>query len=115
MDSCIFCRIVKKEIPAKVLYESDHVLAFPDVSPMAPTHVLVIPKKHYDNLEEIPAEELDVVREMFAAARSVAAQAGVNERGYRLAMNVKAEGGQSVFHVHLHLLAGRKMGPSLVG
>lgn len=115
MDSCIFCRIVKKEIPAKILYESDSVLAFPDVNPQAPTHILVIPKKHYDNLEEIPAAEMGVVQEMIAAARSAASEVGVNERGYRLAMNVKAEGGQSVFHVHLHLLAGRSMGPSLVG
>ena len=115
MEACIFCRIAKKEIPAKILFESELVLAFPDAGPQAPTHILIIPKQHYAHLGEIPEAELNVVQEMFAAARTLAAQAGVNERGYRLAMNVNREGGQSVFHVHMHLLAGQQMGPSLIG
>jgi histidine triad (HIT) family protein len=115
MDSCVFCKIVKKEIPATPLFESDKVLAFADLHPMAPVHLLVIPKTHYSNLNEIPDSELQVIEDMYRAARELAGQKGVQEKGYRLAMNVNPEGGQTVFHVHLHLLGGRQMGPSLVG
>ena len=115
MDSCIFCKIAAKQIPSKLLYESDRVLAFPDIGAQAPIHILIIPKAHYAHLGEIPAEHLGVVEEMFATARRLAAEQGVQDRGYRLVMNVNPEGGQSVFHVHMHLLAGRQMGPSLVG
>jgi histidine triad (HIT) family protein len=115
MESCIFCRIAKKEIPAQILYEGDGVLAFPDIQPQAPTHILIIPKRHYRQLGEIKPEEMSVLQEMFEAARLLAVKAGVQERGYRLAINVNPEGGQSVFHVHMHLLGGRQMGPSLIG
>jgi len=115
MESCIFCRVAKKEIPSPFLYEGKDVIAFADIQPQAPTHILIIPKKHYRDLGEIPESEIGVVQEMIQAARQLAKQAGVDERGYRLAMNVKSEGGQSVFHVHMHLLAGKQMGPSLVG
>ncbi len=115
MEPCIFCRIAKKEIPAKLLYESDEVVAFPDISPMAPIHILIIPKRHFAHLGELQDSDLGIVQEMFAAARSLAAQKGIQDKGYRLAMNVNREGGQTVFHLHLHLLAGRQMGPSLVG
>lgn len=115
MDSCIFCKISKKQIPSTFLYESDRVLAFPDIGPQAPVHLLIIPKAHYAHLGEIPQDQLGVVEEMFAVARKLAADKGVQDRGYRLVMNVNPEGGQTVFHVHLHLLAGRPMGPSLIG
>lgn len=115
MDSCIFCKISKKQIPSNLLYESDRVLAFPDIGPQAPVHLLIIPKAHYAHLGEIPQDQLGVVEEMFAVARKLAADKGVQDRGYRLVMNVNPEGGQTVFHVHLHLLAGRPMGPSLIG
>jgi len=115
MDSCIFCKIVAKQIPANILYESDRVLAFPDVSPQAPTHILIIPKAHFAQLGEVPDSELGLLQEMVAAARQLAAQKRHSERGYRLVMNVNPEGGQSVFHVHMHLLAGQQMGPSLIG
>lgn len=115
MDSCIFCKIVAKQIPTTPLYESDRVLAFPDIGPQAPMHILIIPKDHYAHLGEIPEDRLGIIEEMFSAARKLAAEKGVHERGYRLALNVNPEGGQSVYHVHLHLLAGKQMGPSLVG
>ncbi len=115
MTSCIFCRIANKEIPANLLYEGEEVLAFPDINPQAPTHILIIPKRHFEHLGEIKADQLGVIQEMFEAARLLAVKTGVQERGYRLALNVKSEGGQSVFHVHMHLLGGRQMGPSLVG
>jgi histidine triad (HIT) family protein len=115
MDSCIFCKISQKQVPTQVLYESDKVLAFPDAGPQAPLHFLIIPKAHYSNLGEIPEAELGVLTEMASVARKLAAEKGVAARGYRLVMNVNPEGGQSVFHVHMHLLAGRQMGPSLIG
>ncbi len=115
MSDCIFCKIVAKQIPATVLYENDRVLAFPDLHPQAPVHLLVIPKTHYSHVGEIPEGEMKVLGEMAAAARKLAADKGLAERGYRLVMNVNPEGGQSVFHVHMHLLAGRQMGPSLIG
>ena len=115
MDACIFCKIAAKQIPSNLLYESDRVLAFPDIGPQAPVHILIIPKAHYAQLGEIPAEQLDVVEEMFATARKLASEKGVQDKGYRLVMNVNPEGGQTVFHVHMHLLAGRQMGPSLIG
>lgn len=115
MEPCIFCRIAKKEIPANLLYESEEVLAFPDINPQAPVHILIIPKRHFTHLGEIKTEDLGVVQEMFEAARHLAVQNGVQDRGYRLALNVNREGGQSVYHVHMHLLGGQQMGPSLVG
>lgn len=115
MDDCIFCKIATKQIPSNLLYESDRVLAFPDIGPQAPVHILIIPKAHYAHLGEIPAEQLSVIEEMFAAARKLAAERGAQDKGYRLVMNINPEGGQTVFHVHLHLLAGRQMGPSLIG
>ena len=115
MDSCIFCKIVKKEIPATLLFENDKVLAFADLHPQAPVHLLIIPKTHYSNLNEVPEAELGIIEEMYRAARQLAAQKGLQDRGYRLAMNVNPEGGQTVFHVHMHLLGGRQMGGSLVG
>ncbi|MFO1464091.1 MAG: histidine triad nucleotide-binding protein [bacterium] len=115
MDTCIFCKIANHQIPTQALFESDRVLAFPDIGAQAPVHILIIPKAHYAHLGEIPEAELGVLQEMASAARKLAADRDVAERGYRLVMNVNPEGGQSVYHVHMHLLAGRQMGPSLIG
>ena len=93
MESCIFCKIAAKQIPSKLLYESDRVVAFPDNGAQAPVHILIIPTVHYAHLGEIPAEQLGVVEEMFATARQLAAEQGVQARGYRLVMNVNPEGG----------------------
>jgi len=115
MKDCIFCKIVRKEIPSAPLHESDQVLAFADIQPQAPVHLIIIPKKHYSQLGEIPSEELGVLEEMVETARNLAKKQGIDEKGYRLALNVNREGGQSVYHVHLHLLGGKQLGPSLVG
>ncbi len=115
MKSCIFCRIVKGEIPVNILFDGKEVLAFPDISPQAPTHLLIIPKKHFSHLGEMKPQEMGILQEMFEAARLLANKEGVAERGYRLALNVNREGGQSVPHIHMHLLGGKQMGPSLVG
>ena len=107
--SCLFCRIVAKEIPAKAVYEDDDVFAFEDVSPQAPVHILVIPKKHISTSLEIKDEDNELIGRMYQAANRIAKERGVAEQGFRLVMNCNAEAGQTVFHIHLHLLAGRVM------
>jgi len=102
---CIFCKIVSSEIPTNFLYESPKVVAFKDLDPQAPSHVLVIPRAHFETVAELSAAEPDTLSELFGAARSVAATLGLD--GYRITINTGASAGQSVFHAHLHLLGGR--------
>lgn len=106
--SCLFCKIVAKEIPATIVAEDDHCLAFRDISPQAPTHILVIPKEHVPSLNQVtdPA----VLGRVLAFARDLAAKEGIAERGYRVVINTNAEAGQTVFHLHAHLLGGRVQG-----
>lgn len=107
-ESCLFCRIARGEIPAKLVAESETCLAFRDVGPQAPTHVLVIPRAHVPSLNEVT--DASVIAEMAMLARRVAKDEGIAERGYRVVINTNAHGGQTVFHLHLHLLGGRAMG-----
>jgi histidine triad (HIT) family protein len=106
-DSCLFCRIVRREIPAAIVWEDEHSLAFRDVDPKAPTHVLVIPKQHIASLNDT-VDAMTIGRLSLAAAEIAAAE-GIAERGYRTVMNTGAHAGQSVWHVHLHLLGGRAL------
>jgi len=106
---CLFCRIVAGEIPAEVVHETATTLAFRDLSPQAPTHVLVIPRSHHRDAAALAADEPGTVADLVAAAAEVAATEGLGD-GYRLVLNTGAEAGQTVFHVHLHLLGGRPMG-----
>lgn len=106
-DPCLFCRIVRGEILATRVAESETCLAFRDIGPQAPTHVLVIPKKHVGTLNDVA--DVSVVAEMTALAARVAHDEGIAERGYRVVINTNAQGGQTVFHLHLHLLGGRQM------
>jgi len=108
-DDCLFCKIVAGDIPAKVVYENDHVMAFNDINPQAPLHVLIIPKKHIATINDLEADDAQVVGEMYLAAKQIAADAGYADAGYRVAMNCGADAGQTVFHIHLHLLAGRPL------
>jgi histidine triad (HIT) family protein len=108
MTDCIFCRIIKGEIPSKKVYEDDHVYAFEDLDPQGPTHVLVIPKKHIRGLKEASAEDAELVGRCHLAAAQIARQRGI-EDGYRTVLNVGREAGQSVFHLHVHLIGGRKL------
>ncbi|MFC1959214.1 histidine triad nucleotide-binding protein [Chloroflexota bacterium] len=108
-DDCLFCKIVAGELPAKAVYESDTVLAFADIEPSAPHHVLVIPKLHIAGPLALDKTTASVMGELFLAAKTVAVQAGFAETGYRLVMNQGQQGGQSVFHMHLHVLGGRQM------
>ncbi len=113
-DDCIFCRIAKKEIEADVVLEDEDVIAFRDVNPQAPTHVLVIPKRHIECLDDLaPADDALVgklVRTGVEVAREAGLAGGTSEKGYRIVMNAGPDAGYSVFHVHLHVLGGRKMG-----
>jgi histidine triad (HIT) family protein len=106
---CIFCKIVAGQVPASKVYETDSVLAFHDLSPKAPTHILIIPKKHIPGMADLQAEDAPLMGELALAARDIAAQQGVTD-DFRLVTNNGASAGQSVFHLHWHLLAGRRMG-----
>jgi histidine triad (HIT) family protein len=109
MSDCLFCKMVSGEIAPDKVYENDDVLAFRDISPQAPTHVLVVPKRHIATLNELDRDSADVVGKMVLAAAELAKQEGFAEQGYRTVLNCNADGGQSVFHIHLHLLGGRIM------
>ena len=106
---CIFCKIIDGEIPGDVVYENDAVLAFRDLNPQASTHVLIIPKKHIATIDDISEEDTDIIGQLYLAASAIAAQEGLAD-GYRVVMNCKESAGQTVFHIHLHLLGGREMG-----
>jgi histidine triad (HIT) family protein len=109
MEDCIFCKIVAGEIPADIVFEDDAVMAFRDLNPQAPTHVLVIPKRHIASLNDLTADDQPLMGRLFTAARDIAVQAGFADAGYRTVVNCNADGGQTVFHIHLHLLGGRAM------
>lgn len=109
MTDCLFCKMVKGEIKPDVVYEDDDVLAFRDVNPQAPTHVLVIPKMHIATTNDLNDTTAHLTGRMYLAAKQVAAEAGIAERGYRTVMNCNPEAGQSVYHIHLHVLGGRPM------
>jgi histidine triad (HIT) family protein len=106
-EDCLFCKIVRKEIPAKIVAESAECVAFRDINPQAPTHVLVIPRAHVTSLNE--ASDPTLVGQMSLFAADIAKREGIAEKGYRIVFNTNADGGQTVFHVHLHLLGGRSM------
>ena len=110
MTDCLFCKMVEGEIEPDVVYQDDEVLAFRDLSPQAPTHVLVIPKQHIATVNDFTPEQAELIGKLYLAAQRIAAEENLAERGYRIVLNCNAEAGQSVFHVHLHLLGGRPMG-----
>ena len=109
MADCIFCKIVKGEIPCTKVYEDDAVLAFDDIQPMAPVHVILIPKQHIATLMDVNASHADIAGRLIAAAQKVAKIRTVADRGFRTVFNCNADGGQVVFHLHMHLLGGRKL------
>lgn len=108
--NCLFCKIINKEIPAKIVYEDDTVLAFEDINPQAPLHIVVIPKKHIATSLDITEDDHALIGQLHQAANSLAREKGVAEQGFRTVINCNRDAGQSVFHIHLHLLAGRPMG-----
>lgn len=106
---CLFCKIIAKEIPGDIVYEDEHALAFRDIKPVAPTHVLVIPKKHIAAVHDLTAEDALTVGNVFVAARKVADQLGLTAAGYRLVVNDGNAAGQTVHHIHVHVIGGRQM------
>lgn len=105
--SCIFCRIAAGEIPSKIVHQDDHIVAFKDTNPQAPMHVLVIPRRHIATLNDLGPDDDGLVGEMIRRGAAIAAEAGYGERGYRTVFNCNADAGQTVFHIHLHVLGGR--------
>ncbi|HSH85050.1 MAG TPA: histidine triad nucleotide-binding protein [Guyparkeria sp.] len=109
MSETLFSKIIKREIPADIVFENDRILAFRDINPQAPVHVLIIPKKPIPTLNDIAPEDAPLIGEMFVVARELAIQEGIDESGYRTVFNCNRDGGQEVYHLHLHLLGGRAM------
>lgn len=109
MSQCLFCGIVEGKINANIIHRDDEVVAFRDINPQAPVHFLVVPKQHIATTNDLNHESAQLIGKLFLAAKSLAAKEGVAEKGYRLVMNCNAEAGQSVFHIHLHVLGGRRM------
>jgi histidine triad (HIT) family protein len=110
MGETLFSKIIRKEIPADIVYEDEHCIAFRDINPQAPTHVLVIPRRRIVNIAAMADDDVEAIGHLFLAARNTARALGVDQDGYRLVINNGAEVGQTVFHVHVHLLAGRALG-----
>ncbi|MDD1782871.1 purine nucleoside phosphoramidase [Enterovibrio sp. ZSDZ35] len=114
-EETIFSKIIRKEIPADVVYQDDLVTAFRDINPRAPSHILIIPNKLIPTVNDIEVEDEAAMGRMFTVARKLAAEEGIAEDGYRLIMNCNVHGGQEVYHIHMHLLGGRPLGPLLLG
>lgn len=110
MTDCIFCRIASGEIPANKVFEDDELVAFRDIRPQAPQHVQIIPKRHIDTIQDLTEDDSRLIGKMILTANQIARDLGIAEKGYRLAFNCRGDGGQEVFHIHLHLLGGRRMG-----
>ena len=110
MSDCLFCKIIASQIPGAIVYQDDTLVAFKDINPQAPMHVLIVPRRHISTLNALQADDVGLVGEMVRRAAALAADAGYAERGYRTVFNCNAEAGQTVFHIHLHVLAGRSLG-----
>jgi len=110
MSDCLFCKIVARTIPAVLVYEDELVVAFDDINPQAPTHSLVIPRKHFTSIAELQNADVMLLGSLMLAANAVAKKKGIADTGYRFVVNTGVDGGQSVFHLHLHVLGGRHMG-----
>lgn len=108
-ENCLFCKIISGEVPSKLVYEDEHVYAFHDINPGAPTHVLIVPREHIATLNDLEVRHEPLMGKIFSAAKKIAADLGVHEKGYRTVFNTNAGGGQTVYHIHLHLLAGRSL------
>jgi len=111
--SCIFCKIGNKEIPSQIVFENENILAFKDLNPQAPVHILVIPKKHISSINEINSKNSFVVAEVFEAISKIVEQEGIKESGYRVVSNCGEDGCQSVEHLHFHIIGGKKLSETL--
>lgn len=111
---CIFCKIIAKEIPATIVYENDYVMAFDDARPVAPVHTLIVPKKHIASMMELKEEDMIYITEIHKAIQKVASIKGVAESGFRVITNFGEDGGQTVHHLHYHLIGGKHLGPKII-
>ncbi len=114
MEECLFCKIIRKEIPADIVYEDENIIAFKDIQPAAPIHILVIPKKHISSINEIESKDEALIGYIYTKIKEIAKMQGVNETGYRVIVNCGKDAGQEVMHLHFHLLAGKKLGEKIV-
>ncbi len=110
MENCLFCKIAQGEIPSEKVFEDETVLAFCDIDPQAPTHILIVPKRHYTSIMDIKAEDAGLLSHLFEVANKLAKEKGLEENGFRLVINTGKDGGQSVPHLHIHLMGGRAFG-----
>jgi len=109
MSDCLFCKIVNKDIPSEIIYEDDQVIAFKDINPVAPVHVLIVPKKHIPDLTSVEPEDTYLMGHIVMTAKHLASELGVDEKGFRLINNCKQHGGQVIYHIHFHLIGGRQL------
>ena len=107
-SDCLFCKIIGKKIPAKIVHEDEHSLVFHDIDPKAPVHLLIVPKKHITDIQSINMADRELIGHLFFAAKTVASKSGFDRNGYRIVINNGRDAGQAVFHIHLHLLSGRR-------
>ena len=114
MENCIFCKIIDRQIPSTIVYEDDKVLAFNDINPVAPVHVIIIPKLHIANVNDLTPENAAMVGDIHLAAKKIAAKLCIADKGYRLINNCGADAGQTVFHLHYHLIGGLKLGVKII-
>ena len=110
---CVFCKIVNKELPAKVVYEDDLVMAFYDINPQAPVHILIVPKEHIPTVNDLEEKHKELIGHIFLVARKIAQDMGFAEKGYRILINCNRDGGQEIYHIHYHLFAGKPLGPMI--
>mgnify|MGYP004596075927 FL=1 len=115
MENCIFCKIINGEIPSEKVYEDDSVLAFKDINPAAPIHILVIPKKHIESLLKLQDEDMELVGKLHKVINKLAKQLDIEKEGFRVIVNCGKDAGQEVMHLHYHVLAGKKLGDKIVG
>jgi histidine triad (HIT) family protein len=108
-ENCIFCKIIAKEAPAEILYSDELVIAFRDIQPAAPIHILIVPNKHIPSLNEVAQEDKMLIGHLHTVAQKLAVEEGIDQKGYRLVTNTGKEGGQVVYHLHLHLMGGKKL------
>ena len=111
MDDCVFCKIIKGEIPSEKVYEDDEIFAFKDINPVAPIHILVIPKKHIETLLEVTEEDSKLIAKIYMAINKIAKDLGIEKDGFRVVANCGRDSGQEVMHIHFHMLAGKKLEP----
>lgn len=113
MSDCLFCRIIKREIPGEIVFEDEQVLAFKDINPVAPVHLLIVPKQHFESLHELGAEDAELAGHILLVAKQLADEFGIAESGYRVVTNIGADGGQIIKHLHFHVLGGQALGSKL--